>query len=144
MPKWLKVVLALFAGLMVLCGVSGFVAWRWLDNNKERLKSMGDAAARDGTAWGRTHDANSCVDEALRRNDAEGGIVNEAGHGIFMRACLDTAPRPAGFCDGVPPKNEIFQTAEWVVKKCLALNRAGDQPCTRLVKAIQESCAKKP
>lgn len=144
MPKWLKVLLAIFAVLLLLCGASAFFAKRWFDDNKDRLKALGDTAAKDGATWAMTHDAHSCVDEALRRYDAEGGMVAEAGHTIFMRTCLDTAPRPAGFCDGVPPKNEIFQTAEWCVKKCVALNRPGSQPCTRMVKAIQESCSRKP
>lgn len=144
MPKWLKIVLGIVAVLVLLCGVSAFVAMRWFDNNKDRLKALGDNAARDGATWAMTHDANSCIDEALRQNDVEGGMVAEAGHTIFMRSCLEKAQRPADFCDGVPPKNEFIQTAQWTVKKCLALNRAGDQPCTRMVKAIQEVCAKRP
>ena len=144
MPKWLKVVLALFAVLMVLCAVSAFAAKWWFDHNKDRLKSLGDTAAKDGATWAMTHDANGCVDEALHRYDLEGGIVAEAGHTLFMRACLDKAQRPQGFCDAVPPRNELLKTAEWSVTRCRALGRQGDQACTRMVKAIQESCAKKP
>ncbi len=144
MPKWLKIVLGIFAVLVLLCGVTAFVAAKWFENNKDRLKELGDNAGRNGAVWGMQHDANSCVDEALRQNDEDGSMVAEAGHAIFLRSCLEKAQRPAGFCDGVPPKSEFIQTAQWTVKKCLALNRASDQPCTRMVKAIQEVCATKP
>jgi hypothetical protein len=144
MPKWLKIVLGIVTVLVLICGVSAFVAMQWFENNKDRLKDLGDNAARNGGSWAMTHDANSCVEEALRQNDVENGMVAEAGHTMFMRSCLDKAKRPADFCDGVPPKSEFIATAQWTVKKCLALNRAGNQPCTRMVKAIQEVCAKSP
>jgi len=142
MPKWLKIILGLVAVLTLICGVSAVVAMKWFENNKDRLKDLGDNAARDGRFWAASHDANGCIDEALRQNDVEGGMVAEAGHTIFMRSCLEKAKRPADFCDGVPPRSELIATAQWTVKKCLAMNRAGDQPCTRMVKAIQEVCGK--
>lgn len=144
MPTWLKVVLGLLAGALLLCAVGAGAVYFWVDKNKDRLKDVGQRAHREAEAFAANNDATACVQETLRRLDERSGIVDEAEHKIFLRACLDKAQRPADFCEGVPARGEYIATAEWAVKKCQALGRAGNQPCGRLVQAIQEACGDKP
>lgn len=137
---------ALFIGLgvfaLVLATCGGVVAWFY--GNSEALAEQGKAAMRDGAHFGGGKDANACVDEALRRlRELDLGFIGEATNKVFLEACLDVASRPAGFCDGVPPRDEILQSAGWLLARCEALGRPDDQPCTRLLGAVQESCLEK-
>lgn len=143
MPKWLKVVLALMGVSFLLCVGISAAAYFWIDANKDRLKDVGTRAHNEAEAFAANHDSNECVNEALGRLTQRSGIVDEAEHKIFLRACLEKAERPAGFCDGIPARNQFIATAEWSVKKCSSLGYAGSQPCGRLMGAVQEVCAPK-
>ena len=140
MPKWLKVVLALLALFLLLCGGLSAAGYYWLDSNKERLKGVGERAHKEAEEYAYTHDANECVSAALGKLTQRNSIVDEAEHKIFLKACVEKAKRPDGFCTGVPVRNEIFASAQWAVEKCQALGYPGSQPCGRLVQAIQEAC----
>ncbi len=143
MPKWLKVVLALLGVAVLFCAGISAAAYFWFDANKDRLKDVGARAHNEADAFAFNHDANECVTEALSRLSKRSGIVEEAEHKIFLRACLDKAERPAGFCDGVPMRAQLLDTAQWSVSKCSSLGHAGNQSCTRLMGAIQEACSPK-
>lgn len=144
MPKWLKIVLALLAVLLLLCGGASATVYFWFDANKDRLKGVGDRAHQEAEAYAYSHDADECVSAALGRLAQRSGIVDQAEHKIFLRACLEKAAKPDGFCDGVPARGALLDTAQWVVTKCKDLGYEGSQPCGRLVPAIQEACSPKP
>lgn len=140
MPKWLKVVLALLVFFFLLCGGLSAAAYFWFDANKDRLKGVTERARSEGETYAATHDANECVSAALGKLTQRNSIIDEAEHKIFLRACVEKAERPSGFCTGVPVRTEIFASAQWAVEKCQTLGYAGSQPCGRLVQAIQEVC----
>ncbi len=94
MPKWLKVVLSVFGVLLFLCLSCGGAGYLWVDQNKDRIKSSGDAAKKEGLAFAATADAGGCVDEALRRLTVKSGIIDQALNNIFLQACLEAAPKP--------------------------------------------------
>lgn len=129
------------AGLLLLVlGTCGGV-YAWFQMNADRLAEQGKAAMRDGAHFGGGQQAPVCVAEALRRlTQGELGIVGEATNKVFLESCLDVAKRPTGFCDGVPPRDQIIASASWALARCEALGQGGSQPCTRLVGAIQENC----
>ncbi|MDP1824312.1 MAG: hypothetical protein Q8L48_13745 [Archangium sp.] len=140
MPTWLKVVLALVGVMVLLCGLSSAGAYFWFNENKDKLKGVGERAKKEGSAFAYQHDSNECVDEALRRLGERNGIVDQAEHKLFLKACLGKAARPAGFCEGVPPRSEIMLSATWAVERCVAKGRAQDQDCARMMQAVQEAC----
>jgi hypothetical protein len=140
MPKWLKIVLILLGVVVLLCGLSSAGAYWWLNANKDRLKGVGERAKKEGNAFAYEHDAEECVDEGLRRLKERSSIVDQAEHKLFLKACLEKASRPAGFCTGAPPHGEIFQAANWAVERCVAKGRPQDQDCGRLMQAALESC----
>lgn len=140
MPKWLKVVLGILSVVVLLCLLSSAGAYWWFNENKDKLKGVGERAKAQGSAFAYEHDAQECVDEALRRLSARSGIVDQAEHKLFLKACLEKAKRPDAFCAGVPPRGELVQSATWAVGQCVARGRAEDQDCGRLMQAVAEAC----
>lgn len=144
MPKWLKIVLVLLGVVVLLCGLSSLGAYWWFDTNKDKLKGVGERAKKEGAAFAYQRDAEACVDEALRRLAERSGIVDQAEHKLFLKACLEKADRPAAFCDGVPPRTEIMLSATWAIDRCAQKGRTENQDCSRLMQAVQEACQSSP
>lgn len=140
MPKWLKVVLVLLGVVVLSCGLSSAGAYWWFTENKDKLKGVGERAKTEGAAFAYEHDAEECVDEGLRRLQERSGIVDQAEHKLFLKACLEKATRPEAFCAGVPPRGELVQSATWAIDRCLAKGRPQDQDCARLMQAVADSC----
>lgn len=143
MSKGLKVALILLAGSILLCGVIGGGVVLWFNANKETLKADGDKAKREGEEYGRANGAEACVTEALRRLDGDRGIVAQALNNIFLQHCLEVAERPAGFCEGVPAKGNIIDSATWAVSECDERGHSGDQDCGRMMQVLQKVCGGK-
>jgi hypothetical protein len=143
MPKWLKVVLIIFGCFMFLCLASAGAGYLWFNENKEKLKGVGERAKKEAAAFAYNHDAEECVDEALRRLENHRSIVEQAEHKLFFKACLEKAARPPQFCDGVPPRSEIMAGATWTVERCVAKGKTNDQECARLMQGIIETCQAK-
>ena len=137
----LKIVGIVVAVIVVLGGVTCGGAYLWFRQNSERLATEGKAAMDEGKNFGTGKSAQVCVDEALRRLTGDLGIIGEAQNKVFFESCLKVATLPEGFCKDIPPRSEIMRTATWAVARCASLSRS-DQPCTRLVGAIQERCQK--
>lgn len=141
MPRWVKVMLAVFGVLALVCVVSagGFAAW--LNANKDRLKVEGDTAKAEGMAYGKSADAQACLGEGLRRLDLDRGIVKQALNNIFVEECLRLAvPRSEGFCVGVPSRDEVVATATWTVTQCQQRQRGDDKDCARMMQVVQKVC----
>lgn len=142
MPKWLKVVLVLLGVVVLLCGLSSAGAYWWFNENKDKLKGVGERAKKEGAAFAYRSTAEGCVDEARRRLEERSGIVDQAEHKLFLKACLEKLELPAEFCAGVPPRGEIMVSATWAVERCLKKDRAQDKECARLMQVVQEACQK--
>lgn len=143
MPKWLKIVLILVGVMLFACGLCGGGAFFWFNENKEKLKGVGDKAKQEGAAFAYRSNSEGCVDEALRRVTKDTSIVDQAGNKIFLKACLDKTERAPGFCDDVPPRSELIVSAKWAVERCVEKGRVEDQVCARLMQVVQEACQPK-
>ena len=135
-----KVAFAVLGGVLVagfaMCG-GGYL---WLQSNSDRLQEQGKAIAKEGGGFGLGKDAPACAAEAVRRLVTLDGVVAEATNKVFLESCLKTARVDAAFCQGVPPRNEILQSATWAIRRCEPLGRKNDSACSRLVGAIQARC----
>ena len=140
MPKWLKVVLVLLGVLVLLCGLSGLGAYVWFNENREKLKGVQERAQNEGSAFAYEHNAEECVDEALRRLELRSGVIDQAEHKLFLKACLKKAERPPAFCLGIPPRGELIAFAKWTVERCAAKGQPQNQDCSRLMQGLQEAC----
>ncbi len=143
MPRWLKVVLIIIGCFMFLCLASAGAGYLWFNENKEKLKGVGERAKKEAAAFAYNHDAEECVDEALRRLENHRSIVEQAEHKLFLKACLEKAARPPQFCVGVPPRSEFLAGAAWASERCEAKGKTNDQECIRLMQVIIETCQAK-
>ena len=140
MPTWLKVVLILLLVGAIVLGAAVFFGIRWLKSQGGELREQGKAAMAEAEQFGRGREAKVCMSEAFTRLRACDGFICEAKVNVFLRGCLDAANVPPDFCTGVPPREEIMATARWTVAECAKYDLAGNQPCNRLVRAIQDYC----
>jgi hypothetical protein len=135
-------VLAIIGGtLLVLIGLAVGAGIIWFEQNKEELRVRGQAAQSQGASFGASSSQEGCVDESLSRLDQCGGLICEVMVKFFLKACLKAAPSQAGFCGGVPASGEIMASVNWTMGQCSAHDHPLDQPCARLMGAIQEHCS---
>lgn len=140
-----KVAIGVVLGLVLIGGATCGGIFIWFQANADELRASGKATLREGASFGSGKDARACIDEGLRRLPAAqaSGIVAEATNKVFVESCLKIAKVDDTFCVGVPPRDEIMQSATWAVQTCAAAGKPGDQACARLVGAIQERCLKR-
>ncbi len=126
-------------GLLFALGVAGVAFW-W-HRNKTRLFEESKQAGSEGVQFATGRAQVDCVDEGLRRGKSCGaaGFLCEATNQIFMESCLEHAAPTPGFCDGVPPRDEIMSTSAWLLREC---ERRGDrsQRCTRMLQRVPDAC----
>jgi hypothetical protein len=142
MPKWLRVLLLVVGVGVGTCGLLVSAGMWWFNRNKEALKTKYAEATAAGGAFGREHDDTECVDEALARKDAKGGVLNQVASQVFLQACLKVAPRTPGFCDGVPPPGAKFiESTTWASAACGRRGLGELQACSQMMQEIQRACA---
>lgn len=139
-----KIALGAVVTLLVAAAATCGGAYLWLQSNSERLREEGKAVMREGGGFGIGKDAPACVSEAVRRLPTVEGILAEATNKVFLESCLKTARVDAAFCQDVPARDQIMQSATWALMRCGALGKPSDPACSRLVGAIQERCGKRP
>lgn len=141
-----KVVL-LVVGALALLGFLGFVAagvagWLWLEDNAETISERSREARQGGAAFGLEHSTDECVDAALERVDGCGTLELHCHvvAGDFLSACLDTATRSEGFCDGVPRPSDALGLSSWGSAFCHRHHRPGQQGCINISTEIPRYC----
>src|SRR6184192_3832725 len=108
MPGWLKVLL-IIAGvgvLLIALAVVGGVFW--FKSNMSGWAEAAKRSAAEGTTFGAGKPSADCLTEAAARLRAKNSFNDELGHKFFLRACLDAARQPDGFCDAVPKRDELI------------------------------------
>jgi hypothetical protein len=140
MPTWLKILLLILLVLAVLLGIGVFFGIRWVQSKGGRLRDEGQQVMAEAREFGRGKEANACMSEAFVRLRACDGFICEAKVNVFLKTCLEAAEVPPGFCEGVPRRDEIMAAARWTIDQCSQRGMAGDQPCNRLMRAVQEYC----
>lgn len=139
MSKGIKVLL-LVLGLCML-GMVGVVAagYTWFQSNKDDLKQGIEELRGEAQAFGKTTDQSGCMVEAQRRA-GECGAVSPICQGkvqVFVTLCLRNATPVPNFCEGVPAKDQVFDSAMWANREC----ENTDTPhCARLQQAKQAFC----
>jgi len=142
MPTWLKVLLIIFLIGVVLVALAIFLGYRWFRAHEGELREQGQAVVAEAENFGRGKDANACVDESFVRLRRCDGFICEAKTKIFLENCVRTSTVPPGFCDNIPKSSEVLATVTWALNECSRRGMENDKPCTRLVRGLQEICAK--
>lgn len=143
MSKGVKVLLIVL-GLCVLglvgLGVAGYL---WFEANKEDLKQGFEQIQAEAEAFAANTDQHGCMTEARRRVGACGsfGPICEAKVQGFLTLCLEDARAVPDFCEGVPSKADILESAMWANGQCVADEDAdATSRCARLHQAKQTYC----
>jgi hypothetical protein len=142
MPKWLKIVLLVLGALVLMCGIGVTGVSYWFNKHKDELKLEGEAVMNDARAFAKNSDQAGCLTETLARLKKHSGFMEEVQHRIFLAECLRDASETKGFCDDVPGRGEIMQTALWANGKC------GDydgpkEACGRMMQELVQFCSKR-
>ncbi len=108
----------------------------------EEIAAQGEAAMAEGAAFGETTDLSGCLREGLAVQATCGDfeVMCQGMNHAWTQACLSVAAPVEGFCDGVPVKEEVMDTARWRVARCEAEGYPDDGPCPNLLDAMQIYC----
>jgi hypothetical protein len=140
MPGWLKVVLAMVAvGVIGLGVIVGGTVW-FVGAHKDEIMGAAKETSAAGETFGRSHDAQGCLDEGLRRLAGVDGLTEEVKNNVWTSACLKVSRKTPGFCDGVPSTAEILGTVTWRKARCDAHAELDGQRCQRFMAVWQGEC----
>lgn len=135
--KIILLVVSIALLLIIGLGVGGYI---WVRENKDRLVQQGQEAHSEGERFGVTATQEECVNEAVARLKAHPGLIKEVNHKFFLMACIEVAKQTPGFCNDVPPVEEIIKGSAYTLRKCKALGLPVDQSCFRLLQGVQLVC----
>lgn len=140
MPRWLKVLLIVaIVVVLLIVGVVGAGVFWWM-KNKDALMARAKEVVAEGKAYGKDHDNQACVDEALARYKKEPGFGSAMSNNFFLRSCLESSQATPGFCESVPRSTEFMKGAEWQLAQCRQAGLSGDSYCRQLFQPVQQFC----
>jgi hypothetical protein len=96
----------------------------------------------EGKKFGVNTDNEGCLNEALARHKRDKSVMGQISTGGFLGVCLEVSKPSPGFCDGVPPQNEIMKSASWSLKKCSDAGLQNDGGCKQIFGVVQKHCHK--
>lgn len=139
MPTWLK----FLPGVLVLTiVVSAGVGCRRVSSSGARVVEQQSEARREGTAYGRGRDSQTCVGESLRRLQSSRAFANETAARLFLDGCLSAASVPASFCESLRRLNEPA-AAEWAINECRNRDAEEISRCSRVLQEVLRHCDQK-
>jgi hypothetical protein len=140
MSKTWAIVLSIIGGLFLLgiIAVGGVVYWVY--HNKDRWIQSAKQLAKEGEEFGAKTNNAGCLEEALSRHKRDNSFTGRISTQGFLTVCLQASKPSPGFCDGVPPRNEIMKSANWALKKCADAGLQNDQGCQQIFGAVQSYC----
>lgn len=139
MPAWLKVLLAIGCGFVLMLIIIGAAGIYFFRSHKDQWLAEAKKVDEEGRAYAAGRTANDCIDESLRRLRVHSGFMDEVRIRTFLNGCLDASAESPQLCEGVPPQSEILRTAQWSIGECARRGMPRNQPCTR-VHEVQKYC----
>jgi hypothetical protein len=140
MSKTWAIVLSIIGGLFLLgiIAIAGVVYYVY--QNKDRWVQSAERLVREGREFGAKTNNAGCLEEALSRHKRDKSITGRISTQGFLTICLQASEPSPGFCEGVPPQNEIMKSANWALKKCADAGLQNDQGCQQIFGAVQSYC----
>jgi hypothetical protein len=140
MSKTWAIVLSIIGGLFLLGIVAVAGAVYWVYHNKDRWVQSARQFANEAEEFGAKTNNAGCMEEALSRHKRDKSFTGRISTQGFLTVCLQASKPSPGFCDGVPPRNEIMKSANWALKKCADADLQNDQGCQQIFGAVQAYC----
>jgi uncharacterized membrane protein YhaH (DUF805 family) len=110
-PVWLTVLVVL-GGIVLAIGAASLAGYIWWQRYGTGLIGSIDEGRK--FAIGKTRTA--CVDETVARAKRGSGFTDAVSLQLFFEYCLKAARPVAGFCDGVPSKDEFIKSTQWLAE----------------------------
>ncbi|MGE0131327.1 MAG: hypothetical protein AB7U82_24870 [Blastocatellales bacterium] len=140
MSKTWVIVLSIIGGLFLLAIIAGAGVIYWVSQNKDKWIQAAESVEKEAKDFGAKSDNAGCLKEALSRHKKDDSLTGQIATNMFLAVCLPQSEPSPGFCEDVPPKDEIMKSANWSLKKCAEAGLQNDQGCSRLFKVIQGYC----
>jgi hypothetical protein len=143
MSRTAKIVLTIVLSLVVIgVAVVGIGVLLWVRHGRDLIEA-GSKQYDQGFAFGRQTDEQGCLDQAIARYKADGGIGGSMGAGIFARACWNASRPTPGFCADVPRPLDVIRATRWQAEQS---RKAGidNELGGRIFVQVQNYCADKP
>ena len=113
MPLSVKVVLICLAALFVIAVAAAGGGYWWWQHHGDALLAQARLIETEGARFATGKDKQACVDEAIIRV-RQSGVTSGVKAQLFLTGCLRAARPLAGFCDGVPNRDDDFaKSASW-------------------------------
>ncbi len=131
-------ILAVAFGLWYL-----FFSEQWLARFNEERQQDAIEYREKGLSAGQLTDQQGCQDQAISGFDQcrDSNFVCTVNHGVFLKACFETASPSEGFCDDLPEFNETATEEEkdWAKYKCWDMDVRGEG-CRLLLRQRLQLC----
>ena len=138
MPNWLRIVLVVMAGAVLVLILAGVLAFRWIRNHAPALAARGKQTQSEARRFAEGKQSKDCIDEGIRRAGAAKDFLGMVESRVFVGECLNVAKEPAGFCDTVP--TGVIDGASWTNEQCGKRGKAGDQGCAGVYQSVMQHC----
>lgn len=148
MSRNAKILLSVFAGLMVCAALCCGGGYLWMMASKDELMATGNAGKEAGEAYAASHTDVECKNESLAQLDQCGmmDMKCRVGAGVFLNICAKNATQTEEFCRGVPDVRElgmteqIAKTALYLANECERLGRGDDGMCSNHLDDVVTIC----
>jgi hypothetical protein len=140
MSKTWAIVLSIIGGLFLLGIIAAAGVVYWVYQNKDRWVQSAEKLVKEAREFGAKTNNGGCLEEALSRHKRDKSITGRISTQGFLTVCLQASEPSPGFCEGVPPQNEILKSANWALKKCADAGLQNDQGCQQIFGAVQSYC----
>jgi hypothetical protein len=138
MPNWLRILLLLTAGGVLVLILIGVLAFRYIRARAPELRKRGEAVQIEARKFAEGKHSNDCVEEGLRRSRTSGSFMGAIEVRLFVNECLAVAEEPEGFCSTVP--GGVLDHSRWPSEQCTKRGMAGDVGCVGVFQSVIDHC----
>lgn len=134
MPTWLKIVLGILIGFVVICSGTMGACYFY---GKSKMEEFTDGAAK-AKEFGQSHNKKECYDEAIVHAQKCGKteIMCLANLQVFISECTKVAAESPDLCAGF----DNAKTEAWVDEKCAAYKMRKDDRCKTVLSNLVITC----
>lgn len=132
MPTWLKIVLGILIGIIVICSGTAGACYFY-------TKGKFSDGATKAAEFGKTHNDQECYDEAIAqaKKCGKAEVMCLGKISFFTTSCTAEAAESPTLCDGY----DANKSESWVDQKCEGYGMAKDDRCKIALSQLVIQCA---
>lgn len=140
MPTWLKIVLGILIGSIVICGGVVGACTLFVKGKADDINAGNEEAKKLGASG----TGKDCLDKALDKNKSCGDVKTMSGAicmtttVAFMQTCLDATSDKQSMCTAPPEKDEDGD--KWAERRCTEYGQSNNDGCKAVVSLAFAHC----